>query len=132
MQSDRHPDGGQVSKLRRACCEMVSGAVALGNRTSSLIYLKSTDLRMRLSSYAVLVALACPCGAASAALTCEQLANIAYTTQQLRDQGNSLASVMAEADKLEASKQVTAMELQQIKAVVEESFKSTRSPTEVL
>ena len=87
---------------------------------------------MRISSYVALVVLACHCGAVSAALTCEQLANIAYTTQQLRDQGNSLGSVMAEADKLEASKQITAIELQQIKAVVEESFNSTRSPTEFL
>jgi len=71
-------------------------------------------------------------GAASGVVTCEQLADIAFTTQQLRDQGHSLQAVLAEADKLESSKKFTADELDRIKDVVEMAFKSIRSPLEVL
>ena len=70
-------------------------------------------------------------GAAGAAVTCEQLADIAYATQQLRDQGNSLQAVLAEADRLEASGKFTTNELGHIKAVVETAFKSARSPLEI-
>ncbi len=71
-------------------------------------------------------------GAASGAVTCEQFADIAFATQQLRDQGNSLQMVLAEADKLESSKKFTADELGRIKDVVEMAYKSIRSPLEVL
>ena len=70
--------------------------------------------------------------AASAAVTCEQLADIAFTTQKLRDQGYSLVTVLAEADKLESSKKFTTAELDNIRSVVEQAFKSIRSPYEVL
>ena len=70
--------------------------------------------------------------AVAAAVTCEQLANIAYTTQQLRDQGHSLAVVLAEAGKLGSSGKFTRAELDRIKDVVEDAFKSIRSPLEVL
>lgn len=72
------------------------------------------------------------CVAAPAAVTCEQLADIAFATQQLRDQGQSLQMVLAEADKLESSRKFTADELERIKDVVEMAFKSIRSPLEVL
>ena len=66
-------------------------------------------------------------------MTCEQLANIAVTAQQLRDQGYSLAAVLAEADKLEASDKLTAAELDRIKDVVEQAFKgSIRTPLDIL
>lgn len=71
-------------------------------------------------------------GAAGGAVSCEQLADIAFTTQQLRDQGHALQAVLAEADKLESSKKFTAEELGRIKDVVETAFKSIRSPLEVL
>jgi hypothetical protein len=78
------------------------------------------------------LALGFRCVAAPAAVTCEQLADIALTAQQLRDQGNSLQTVLAEAGKLESSKKFTADELDRIKDVVETAFKSIRSPLEVL
>jgi hypothetical protein len=71
-------------------------------------------------------------GAAGGVVTCEQLADIAFATQQLRDQGHSLQTVLAEADKLESSRKFTAAELDRIKGVVETAFKSIRSPLEVL
>ncbi len=70
-------------------------------------------------------------GAAGAAVTCEQFGDIAFATQQLRDQGNSLQMVLAEADKLELSKKFTADELDRIKDVVGIAYKSIRSPLEV-
>jgi len=69
---------------------------------------------------------------AAAAVTCEQLADIAYATQQLRDQGHSLHVVLAEAGKLELSGKFTSNELDRIKDVVERAFKGIRSPLEVL
>ena len=70
--------------------------------------------------------------AAAAAVTCEQLAGIAYTTQQLRDQGQSLQAVLAEADKLKSSGKFTAGELERIRGVVDTAFRGGRSPLEVL
>lgn len=72
------------------------------------------------------------CAVAAAAVTCEQLADIAYATQQLRDDGHSLATVLAEADKLESSGKFTAAELDRIRDVVEKAFKRAQSPLEVL
>lgn len=79
----------------------------------------------------LLLALGYHC-AAGAALTCEQLANIAYATQQLRNQGQSLQAVLAEADKLESSGKFTAGELERIRDVVDTAFTGGRSPLEVL
>lgn len=72
------------------------------------------------------------CVVAAAAVTCEQLADIAYATQQLRDQGYSLTVVLAEADKLAASDKITAAEFNRIRDVVEKAFKRIQSPLEVL
>jgi hypothetical protein len=69
---------------------------------------------------------------AAAAVSCEQLADIAYATEQLRNQGHSLTTVLAEADKLESSGKFTRDELNLIKAVVDQAFKSIQSPLEVL
>ena len=70
--------------------------------------------------------------AAAAAVSCEQLGDIAYATEQLRNQGESLAAVLAEADKLELSGKFTRDELDLIKGVVDRAFKSIQSPLEVL
>ena len=79
------------------------------------------------------LALAFHCGAASSAVPCDQLANIAFATQKLRDQGYSLTTVLAEADKLESSNKLTAADIESVKKVVEEAFKSgSRFPLEML
>ncbi len=85
---------------------------------------------MKIDSLVLLLALGYH-GAAGAAVTCEQFADIAFAAQQLRDQGNSLQMVLAEADKLELSKKFTADDLDRIKDVVAIAFKSIRSPLEV-
>ena len=79
----------------------------------------------------LLLALGYHC-AAAAALTCEQLANVALVTQQLRNQGQSLQAVQAEAGKLGSSGKFTAGELERIRDVVDTAFKGGRSPLEVL
>ncbi len=86
---------------------------------------------LKIDSLALLLALGYH-GAAGGVVTCEQLADIAYATQQLRDQGHALQTVLAEAEKLELSKKFTADELDRIKDVVATAFKSIRSPLEVL
>ena len=80
----------------------------------------------------LLLALGYHCAAAAAAVTCEQLADIAYATQQLRDQGQSLQAVLGEAGKLESSGKFTAGDLERIRFVVETAFRGGRSPLEVL
>lgn len=80
----------------------------------------------------VFIALGLHCAWAAAAVSCEQLADIAYTTEQLRNQGYSLTVVLAEADKLELSGKFTPPELARIRNVVEKAFKGVQSPLEVL
>ena len=73
------------------------------------------------------------CAAASAAVTCEQLAGIAVTAQRLRDQGGTLASVLAEADKLKADDKFTAREIDRIKDVAETAYGSgSRMPLDLM
>lgn len=84
---------------------------------------------MRLIAYLVL---GLNCATASAVVTCDQLANIAYATEQLRNQGYSLPVVLAEADKLESSDKLTAAEIDRVKDVVEQVFNGSRSSLEVL
>ena len=70
---------------------------------------------------------------AAAAVTCEQLANTAVAAQQLRDQGYSLAEVMAEADKLKTSDKLTAQEVARVKEIVEQAYNgSLRTPLDIL
>ena len=71
------------------------------------------------------------CGVACAALTCEQLTEIALATQNLRDQGSSLAVVLAEANKLEAASKLTPAELDMVRLIVEQAYLGIRSPYEV-
>ena len=72
------------------------------------------------------------CGAVAAEVECKQLANIAHGTQQLRDQGYSLTVVQSEIDKLESSNKFSADDMGLIRKVVDEAFKSIRSPLDIL
>ena len=81
----------------------------------------------------VLALIAClDCSAAAAAITCEQLGNIAFTTEQLRNEGYSLPAVLNEADKLETSDKLTKVEVARVREVVEQAFSLTRTPLEIL
>jgi hypothetical protein len=70
--------------------------------------------------------------AASAAVTCEQLGNIAQTTEQLRNQGYALESVLAEADKLEVSDKLSKQDIGLVRKAVDQTFKRDRTPLEIL
>jgi hypothetical protein len=69
---------------------------------------------------------------AGAAVSCEQLAEIALVTERFRDNGVPLADVMLEADRLEASKRFTERDINAVRDTIEVAFKSIRSPNEIL
>jgi hypothetical protein len=76
--------------------------------------------------------LAFVCGAASAAVTCEQLGQIAMSTERLRDQGYSLPEIATEADRLEATKKFSADEMFNIRKVINDAFLRVRTSNETL
>ena len=81
----------------------------------------------------VCLALSIYSAAASAEVTCDQLANIAFATQQMRDQGYSLTVVQDEVDKLATNNKFSAAEMARIRDVTDRAFKGgTRSPLEIL
>jgi phosphoribosylamine-glycine ligase len=86
----------------------------------------------RLTTTAVAVSAAFSCNVALAAVTCEQLAEIAFVTERLRDNGTPLAAVMGEADQLEASKRFTAAEVAGIRETIDAAFKRVRTSNETL
>jgi hypothetical protein len=67
-----------------------------------------------------------------AEVTCEQLGEMAHATVQLRDQGEPLAAVLAEADRVAASGRFTPEDVALMKAVIQASFRRDRSPHEIL
>jgi hypothetical protein len=74
------------------------------------------------------------CGApAQALITCDQLVNVAYSTQQARDkQGASLRDVLAEAEKLQKTYDLTATELEEVKAVITATYGGMRDWKDVM
>ncbi len=72
------------------------------------------------------------CHAAFAAVTCEQLGNIAFTTEQLRNQGYALETVLAEANKLESSEKFGRQDIGRVREVVEKTFSRYRTPLEIV
>ncbi len=87
---------------------------------------------LRTAGGAAVLVLSCLSGPAPAAVSCEQLADIAFVTERLRDNGTPLAEVMQEADRLEASKRFTALEVAGIRDVIESAFKRIRTSNETL
>lgn len=78
------------------------------------------------------LSLAASSATARAEVTCEQLAEIAYVTERLRDNGTPLASVMGEADRLEATGRLTAAELAGIRETIDKAFSRNRTSNETL
>ena len=71
------------------------------------------------------------CVTAQAELTCEQLGAIAQTTVDLRNQGNTLNALLAEARR-DGKIKYTEQELVLIGNLIRHSYDSTLSPAEVL
>jgi hypothetical protein len=72
------------------------------------------------------------CAVARAEVTCEQYGAIAQETLRLRDQGASLARLLADIDRGELKQRLTAHELAVVKDVVRHSFSGALSPMEVV
>jgi hypothetical protein len=69
---------------------------------------------------------------ASADVSCEQLAQIAGLTVQLRNQGEPLASVLAEGSSMQATGKLSAADMALVKAVIEAVFRGEHSPSDIL
>jgi hypothetical protein len=74
------------------------------------------------------------CGTpAQALITCDQLVNVAYSTAQARDkQGASLRDVLAEAEKLQKTYDLTPTELEEVKAVITATYGGMRDWKDVM
>jgi hypothetical protein len=69
---------------------------------------------------------------ACADVSCEQLATIAAVTEKLRNEGQPLAVVLAEADGMQASGRFTAADMTLVRVVIEASFRREQTPNEIL
>jgi hypothetical protein len=69
---------------------------------------------------------------AGAEVACEQLAQIAAATVKMRNQGEPLAAVLAQAGGMEASGKYTAADVALVKVVIQASFNSEHSPNDIL
>jgi hypothetical protein len=82
---------------------------------------------VRTSVYIILLLNCAPC---AAAVTCDQLGNIALATEQYRNQGEPLQVLLAEADKLESGG-LTKDDMVKVRKTVQESYDRTRTPLEI-
>jgi hypothetical protein len=72
------------------------------------------------------------CGGAAAAVTCEQLGQMALSSERLRDQGYPLPQIMTEIDRLVAGNNFSAEEIAGIRRAVNDAFLRTRTANEVV
>ena len=82
---------------------------------------------MRPTLYIILLLNCAPC---AAALTCDQLGNIALATEQYRNQGEPLQVLLAEANKLESGG-MSKEDLVMVKKTIQETYDRTRTPLEI-
>jgi hypothetical protein len=69
---------------------------------------------------------------ASADVSCEQLAQIAALTVQLRNQGEPLAAVLAQANGMEATGKLAPADMALVKVVIDATFRGEHSPNDIL
>lgn len=72
------------------------------------------------------------CLPAAAAVSCEQLGQMALSTERLRDQGYPLAAIMTDIDRLVAGNNFSVEEIAGIRRAVNDSFLRTRTANEVV
>lgn len=80
---------------------------------------------------ALVAGLSLACVTAQAELTCEQLGAVAQTTVELRNQGNTLNALLAEARR-DGQGKYTEQEMTLIRNLIRHSYDSTVTPAEVL
>jgi len=83
---------------------------------------------VRLIVYGILIL---QCAPAVAAITCDQLGNIALATEQYRNQGEQLQIIMVEVDKLEAANNLSKEDMLRVRQTVQQSYDRTRTPLEI-
>jgi hypothetical protein len=71
------------------------------------------------------------CAPSVAALTCDQVGNVALATEQYRNQGEPLQVLLAEVDKLAGDGKMSKDDLALMKRTVQESYDRTRTPLEI-
>ena len=64
-------------------------------------------------------------------MTCDQLGNIALATEQYRNQGEPLQVLLAEAEKLESSGNMTKEDMVRIRKTVQEAYDRTFTSLEI-
>ncbi len=69
---------------------------------------------------------------ARAAITCDQLASVAYSTQQARDKGATLSDLLVEADQLAKHYSLTPAELDGVKGVIGSVYKGSRNWMDIM
>ena len=72
------------------------------------------------------------CATASADVTCEQLGQLALSTERLRDQGYALPGIAGEIDKLIASSKFSPSEAAEIRKSINDAFLRTRTSNEIV
>lgn len=82
--------------------------------------------------FLIFIVLLLCCASAGAEMTCEQYGEIAQQAIQLRDQGASLARLLADIERGEMKQRLTAHELGVVKDVIRASFSGMLSPGEVV
>ena len=82
---------------------------------------------MRPTLYIILLLTCAPC---AAALTCDQVGNIALATEQYRNQGEPLQVLLAEANKLESGG-MSKEDLVMVRKTIQETYDRTRTPLEI-
>ena len=82
---------------------------------------------MRATLYIILLLY---CAPSAAVVTCDQLGNLAFATEQYRNQGEPLQVLLAEADKLESGG-MTKEDMAKIRKTVQEAYDRTRTPLEI-
>jgi hypothetical protein len=90
-----------------------------------VIFAESAPVRSTLYTILLLY-----CASSAAAVTCDQLGNIALATEQYRNQGEPLQVLLAEADKLESGG-MTKDDMVKVRKTVQESYDRTRTPLEI-
>lgn len=79
-----------------------------------------------------IIVLLLSCAVARAEMTCVQYGAIAQETLRLRDQGASLSRLLADVDRGEMKRRLTAHELSVVKDVIRHSFSGALSPADVV
>lgn len=69
---------------------------------------------------------------AASAVSCEQLGQLALSTEQLRDQGISLEQINRDLDALAARGQLSAADAAAVQKAVKDAFLRVRSPNETV